>query len=86
MRNEQEANRAIELYSDTVKNLHGLFKNQFDTEDIFQTVFMKYVLYDGKFEDEKHEKAWIITVTINACKDFLRSFFRKIVFLLMKLF
>ncbi|HCY05959.1 MAG TPA: RNA polymerase subunit sigma-24 [Erysipelotrichaceae bacterium] len=78
MRNEQEANRAIELYSDTVKRICMVYlKNQFDTEDIFQTVFMKYVLYDGKFEDEKHEKAWIITVTINACKDFLRSFFRK---------
>lgn len=78
MRSEQEANRAIELYSDTVKRICMVYlKNQFDTEDIFQTVFMKYVLYDGNFEDEKHEKAWIITVTINACKDFLRSFFRK---------
>lgn len=52
-------------------------KSKFDTEDIFQTVFMKYVLYDGTFEDEKHEKAWIIKVTINACKDFLKNFFRK---------
>ena len=52
-------------------------KNKFDTEDIFQTVFMKYVLYDGTFEDEKHEKAWIIKVTINACKDFLKNFFRR---------
>lgn len=28
------------------------------------------------FENEEHEKAWFIRVTINACKDLLRSFFR----------
>ena len=78
MRSEQETNKAIELYSDTVKRICMLYlKNKFDTEDIFQTVFMKYVLYDGTFEDEKHEKAWIIKVTINACKDFLKNFFRR---------
>jgi len=35
MRSEQEANRAIELYSDTVKRICMVYlKNQFDTEDI----------------------------------------------------
>ena len=28
------------------------------------------------FESEAHEKAWFIRVTINACKDLLKSFFR----------
>lgn len=78
MRSEQETNRAIEQYSDTVKRISMLYlKSKFDTEDIFQTVFMKYALYDGIFEDDSHEKAWIIKVTINACKDFLKSFFRR---------
>ena len=51
-------------------------KNQADSEDIFQTVFLKYLLRDQPFENEQHEKAWMIRVTINACKDLLRSFFR----------
>ena len=51
-------------------------KNHADTEDIFQTVFLKYVLSSVSFEDEAHEKAWFIRVTINACKDLLKSFFR----------
>ena len=51
-------------------------KNDADTEDIFQTVFLKYVLSPVSFESEEHEKAWFIRVTINACKDFLKSFFR----------
>lgn len=51
-------------------------KNYADTEDIFQAVFLKYVLSSVSFESEEHEKAWFIRVTINACKDLLKSFFR----------
>lgn len=77
MRSEQEADRAIELYADTVRKICMLhLKSYVDTEDIFQTVFLKYVLYSGSFENSEHEKAWIIRVTINACKDYLKSFFR----------
>ena len=32
-------------------------KNDADTEDIFQTVFLKYVLSSVSFESEEHEKA-----------------------------
>lgn len=51
-------------------------KNYEDSEDIFQTVFLKYVLSSVSFENEEHEKAWFIRVTINACKDLLKNFFR----------
>ena len=51
-------------------------KNHADTEDIFQTVFLKYVLSSVSFESDEHEKAWFIRVTINACKDLIKSFFR----------
>lgn len=78
MRSEQEADRAVELYSDTVRRICMLhLKNIPDTEDIFQTVFLKYILYSGTFESEEHEKAWFIRVTINACKDYLKSFFKR---------
>ena len=77
MRNEQEVNRAIEQYSDMVRRLCMVhLKNHADTEDIFQTVFLKYVLSSVSFENEEHEKAWFIRVTVNACKDLLKSFFR----------
>lgn len=52
-------------------------KNHADTEDIFQTVFLKYLISGVIFENESHEKAWFIRVTINACKDLLKSFFRR---------
>ena len=74
---EQETSRAIELYSDMIRRICLLhLKNHADTEDIFQTVFLKYVTGTTEFESEEHEKAWFIRVTINACKDLLRSFFR----------
>lgn len=78
MHSEQEANRAIELYSDMKRKICMLhLKNYADTEDIFQTVFMKYLLHTAPFESEEHEKAWFIRVTVNACKDLLKSFFRR---------
>ena len=77
MRSEQEVNRAIDRYADMVRRLCMLhLKNEADTEDIFQTVFLKYVLSSVSFESPEHEKAWLIRVTINACKDLLKSFFR----------
>lgn len=77
MRSEQEVNRAVETYSNMIQRLCMIhLKNYADTEDIFQTVFLKYVLSSISFESEAHEKAWFIRVTINACKDLLKSFFR----------
>ena len=78
MRSERETNEAIERYGDTVRRLCMLhLKNEADTEDIFQTVFLKYLLHTADFESREHEKAWFIRVTINACRDVLRSVFRR---------
>ena len=78
MRSEQEVNSAIERYAGTVRRLCTVYlKNDADTEDIFQTVFLKYVLSSVSFENDEHEKAWFIRVTINACKDLLKNFFRR---------
>ena len=77
MRGEEETNQAIERYGDTVRRLCMIhLKNEADTQDIFQTVFLKYLLHDRPFESREHEKAWFIRVTLNACKDLLKSFFR----------
>ena len=77
MRSEAETNRAIQRYAGMIRRIclcH--LKNREDTEDVFQNVFLKYLLYDGVFDSEEHEKAWFIRVTVNACKDHLRSLLR----------
>lgn len=77
MRSEQEVDMAIERYSDTIQRICFVYlKNHADTEDVFQTVFFKYYLSSVAFESDEHEKSWIIRVTINACKDWLKNFFR----------
>lgn len=78
MKSEQEAGLAIEKYADMVRRICVVhLKNYHDAEDVFQDVFLKYILYEKPFESDVHEKAWLIRVTINACKDNLKSFFKK---------
>lgn len=78
MRSEQEVNRAVEQYADMIRRICMLhLKNYEDTQDIFQNVFLKYALSSVVFESDEHEKAWLIRVATNACRDFLRDFFRK---------
>lgn len=77
MRSEQEMNAAIDRYADTIRRVCMLYlKNSADTEDVFQTVFLKYLLSDQVFESQEHEKAWFLRVAVNACKDLRKSFFR----------
>ena len=68
VRSEFEVDRAVDRHSDMIRRicLYHL-KNASDTEDVFQTVFLKYLLYEGSFEGPEHEKAWFIRVTLNAC-------------------
>ncbi len=78
MRDEQDLKDAIDYYADTIKRICVVYlKNSDDTEDIFQNVFLKYYKSSVHFANEEHRKAWLIRVTINECKDMLKSFFRR---------
>lgn len=78
MRSEAEVNRVVDEYADMIKRVCFYhLKNEADTEDVFQNVFLKYMLYEGQFADWEHEKAWLLRVAINACKDYLKNFFRR---------
>ena len=52
-------------------------KNVTMAEDVFQDVFYKYMLKQPRFKDDDHETAWFIRVTINACRDVLKSKWNK---------
>lgn len=78
MRTEDELRAAIEQYSNMIRKICFLYmKQESDIDDIFQNVFLKYMKNNVKFENLEHEKAWFIRVTMNACKDFLGSWFHK---------
>ena len=46
--------------------------NASDAEDAVQETYIKYFQKAPEFECAEHEKAWLITVATNKCKDILR--------------
>ena len=75
-----EESRVLECYQaykDTIFKLaYSYCKDKGQAEDAFQEVFYKFMKRNPQFRDREHEKAWFIRVTVNACKDLLKSFFR----------
>ena len=65
----------VEAYGDMILRLcYTYMKNMPDAEDAAQDVFLKLVEQLPEFNNAEHEKAWILRVTINVCKNKLRFF------------
>lgn len=73
-----EAERLLERYSDMVLRIamHHVGIRA-DAEDIAQEVFLKRISERRPFDSEEHEKAWMIRVTTNQCRDFFRSAWKR---------
>lgn len=69
----------VEKYSNLLLRVAFTYmKNISDAEDMVQEVFLKLVKDYPSFENDEHQKAWLIRVTINLCKNRLKSaWFRK---------
>lgn len=64
----------VHKYSKTVvKTAFSYLKNTADAEDIMQEVFLSLMQKQSEFKSEEHLKAWLIRVTINKCKNHLKS-------------
>jgi RNA polymerase sigma-70 factor (ECF subfamily) len=65
---------AVEKYKRTV---YGIAVTQLDSkheaDDVFQEVFLTYHRKKPSFESEEKRKAWLITVTVNKCRQFNHS-------------
>ena len=65
------------LYSPTLYKISSLMLgNRNDANDAVQETFLKYMLSHKKFCTNDYEKAWLVRVNINICKNMLR--FRKL--------
>ena len=63
----------IDRYSDMLYKICFLIlKNEHDTRDVLQETFLTYYTKNRGFESEEHKKAWLIKVSQNKCKEFLR--------------
>lgn len=76
MRNisNDEFNEKYYLYKETIYSIaYTYMKNVNDSDDIVQDVFMKYLNSNEKFKTLDNEKFWLIRVTINTCKSYLKK-------------
>ena len=68
-KDHQELQLKIDQYADMLFKLSFLkLQNVQDAEDVVQEVFYQYVKRQDNFEGDEHEKAWLIKVTLNACR------------------
>lgn len=73
-----EAEALLDRYADMVLRiaLHNVGIPA-DAEDVAQEVFLKRITAKRAFDSIEHEKAWMIRVTVNQCRDFLRAAHRR---------
>lgn len=70
---KRQAEKTIETYGATLYKIALVrLKNTDDAQDVVQEVFCQYLKADKTFDSIEHEKAWLIKVTLNACKRFYR--------------
>lgn len=68
----------VNKYSDMVYRLAmSRTRNIQTSQDVYQEVFLRLSRKIPEFENEEHEKAWIIKVTINCSKNLLVNDFIK---------
>lgn len=64
----------IGQYADMLYKLaFSQMKNHQDAEDVVQEVLYQYIKNHKRLESEEHERAWLIRVTLNACRKIWRS-------------
>ena len=75
---EARFNAAVRRYQDMVYRTapHALGSPQ-DADDAVQEVFLRLFGCRGGFEGEEHLRRWLLRVTVNYCRDVLRSPWRK---------
>ena len=72
--NLQRAERAYDAYAPQLYRVaYSLLLSRESAEDAVQDAFARYLAQDGAFRDAEHEKAWLIRVTVNRCRDLQRA-------------
>lgn len=75
---ERDFKRIVYSYSDNLYRIcMHYMRNSEDAQDIVQQTFLKMIESNIDFKNAEHEKAWLIRVCINLCKDSLKSGWRK---------
>lgn len=72
------ARRLVETYANQLLRLaYSLLNSIPDAQDVCQEVLLRRLEHRGEFESGEHERAWLVRVTVNTCKNVLRSLLRR---------
>ena len=64
----------VQRYIDTVFRVaFNFIKSASDADDVTQNVFLKLLQLKKAFESDDHVKNWLIRVTINECRNLVRT-------------
>lgn len=75
-KSEPDVSRILQTYGDMLyRTTYLLLGNPHDVQDVLQEVLLRYMEKAPAFLSQDHEKAWLLRVASNCCKDCLR--FRK---------
>lgn len=70
-----------EIYNRQIDRVYRIcylyLKNEPDAYDAAHETFLRLIHKKPHFENEDHEKVWLIRVAVNICKDFLKSYWKK---------
>ena len=78
MRTQKEILESYEKYYEMIWRICLVqFGNSHDAYDGTQETFVRLMNYNKSFRSEEHEKAWLIRVAVNYCKDVMKSSRRK---------
>ena len=73
-----QAERLANAYADAILRLsYTYLKNTYDAQDVCQTVFVKLLTEPREFDSAGHERAYVLRMAANACKDLLKSPWRQ---------
>lgn len=69
-----DVERVVVVYSLFLRKIAFTYvKSVHDAEDVVQDVFVAYIRQQPRFESQDHERSWLIRVTMNKSKDFVKS-------------
>lgn len=80
LRTNEELLQIYNRHVNTVYRVCFMFmKNVHDTEDMVQNTFSRLMKDGTYFQNEEHEKAWLIRTATNLCKDYFKNWWTKTV-------
>lgn len=64
----------VRFYSDMIFGVAMRYvRNNTDADDVYSEVFYRYFKRVRRFDSEEHRRAWLLRVTVNCAKDFLKN-------------